>query len=255
MSDKVIVVTGATGRNGTGRATAKYFAAQGWSVVVNFSRDAEAATEVAAQCTALGAPHALEIQADVGRDECCKRLAAEVRDKLGRCDLLVNNAAMTRFVPHTDLEGMLADDFARVLNVNVMGCFQMSRALFPLLKEAKGQVINISSMGSLTGKGSCIAYSASKAGINALTLALARALAPDVRVNALLPGFIDGEWLEGWGSERLQALRASHVARSLLSTVLDPQDIAEAIWWMNAGPAKQTGELVKLDAGTHLGMA
>ena len=121
------------------------------------------------------------MQADVGEDADCRRLAQAALDRWGRIDALVNNAGTTKFVAHARLEELSAEDFLRIYRVNVVAAFQMTRACAPALKQARGAVVNISSLASLLGTGSSIAYAASKAALNTLTLSLARVLGPEVR--------------------------------------------------------------------------
>jgi len=254
MSDKVCVVTGSTGNDGTGSATVKYFAKQGWRVVVNYSKSVDAAAKVAEECRRLGASAVLSLQADVAKDEDCKRMAQAVEQQWGRCDVLVNNAATTRFVSHGNLDGLSAEDFQAIFGVNVTGVYLMTRAFAALLRRSQGSVVNISSMGGVQGTGSCMAYGASKAALNALTMSLARVLAPEVRVNAVLPGFITGDWLKnGFGLPAYEAMMKNRIDSSPLANVLDPADVAEAVWWLAGGPGKLTGELIHLDSGHRLG--
>jgi NAD(P)-dependent dehydrogenase (short-subunit alcohol dehydrogenase family) len=257
MTDQVCIVTGSTGNDGTGSATIKLFAKKGWRVVVNYSRNAAAADAVAAECRELGAAGVLAIKADVTSDADCRRLAKRVEDEWGRCDVLVNNAATTRFVPHRNLDGLSGEDFQDIFNVNVTGVYLVTRALAPLLKKTGGaSVVNISSMSGIRPGGSCMAYSVSKAALNMLTLDLSRVLAPEVRMNALVPGFITGDWLlSGMGKERYEAYRDSWIKQAPLGKVLSPAEVADAVWWLANAPGDLTGELVQLDGGLRLGRA
>jgi 3-oxoacyl-[acyl-carrier protein] reductase len=257
MSDKVCVVTGSTGNDGTGSATVKYFAKQGWRVVVNYSKSADAAARVAEECKRLGAAGVLSLQADVSNDTDCRRMAESVEEAWGRCDLLVNNAATTKFVSHANLEGLSGEDFQHIFSVNVTGVYLMTRAFAGLLRKTGGaSVVNISSMGGVQGTGSCMAYGASKAALNAMTMSLARVLAPEVRVNAVLPGFITGDWLKnGLGQAAYEAMMQGRIDASPLPSVLDPVDVAEAVWWLAGSPGKLTGELIHLDSGHRFGKA
>ncbi len=257
MSEQVCVVTGSTGNDGTGSATVKYFSERGWRVVVNYSRSVEAAKQVEAECRKLGAADVLNIQADVTSDADCRRMAQTVADKWGRCDVLVNNAATTKFVAHKNMDGLSGEDFQNIFNINVTGVYLVTRAFETLLKSTpRASVANISSMAGVQGGGSCMAYGASKAALNAMTLSLARVLAPQVRVNAILPGFISGEWLtNGMGKEAYESFKQGWIKASPLESVDDPVDIAETVWWLATGPGKLTGELIHLDNGHRLGKA
>ena len=150
---------------------------------------------------------------DVTSDADCRRMAKTVADKWGRCDVLVNNAATTKFVPHRNMDDLSGEDFQRILNVNVTGVYLVTRAFADLMRKTpRASVANISSMGGVQGTGSCMAYGASKAALNAMTMALARVLAPEVRVNAVLPGFITGEWLlNGMGEKAYEGMKQAWV--------------------------------------------
>ena len=247
----VCVVTGSS--SGIGAATVRRYAKEGWDVVVNFSRDAAPAEAVAADCRALGAT-VLVVQANVAVEADCRRLAAQVGATFGRADVLVNNAGTTKFVALKDLDGLEADDFHRIYDVNVIGAYQMVRALLPLLRRQPGAgVVNVSSVASMMGVGSSIAYMASKGALNAMTVGLARALGPDVRVNAIAPGLVDTPWLkQGLGAERYAESVKAYKARAALDAVLSPEDVADAAWWLGAGARKTTGEVLLLDAGVRI---
>jgi 3-oxoacyl-[acyl-carrier protein] reductase len=251
MGKKVCVVTGSS--SGIGAATVKLFARNGWNVVINFSRDATPAQAVAQECQALGA-EVLIIKADIANDADCRRMATEVESAWGRTDVLVNNAGATKFVALKDLDGLSAEDFHHIYGVNVIGAYQMTRAFVPLLKKHPGSgVVNISSVASIMGIGSSIAYMASKGALNAMTVGLARALGPDIRVNAIAPGLVETPWLQdGLGPEKYAASVENYKSRAALAAVISPEDIADAAWWLGAGAAKTTGELLLVDAGLRI---
>ena len=248
---QVCVVTGSS--SGIGAATVRRYASEGWNVVVNYSRDTAAAEAVATECRALGA-QVLVVRADVSQEADCRRLAAEVEQAFGRCDVLVNNAGTTKFVALKELDGLQAEDFHRIYDVNVIGPYQMTRALLPLLKAHAGAgVVNISSVASMMGVGSSIAYMASKGALNAMTVGLARALGPEVRVNAIAPGLVETPWLQsGLGPERYAQAVQGYKARAALDAVIAPEDVADAAWWLGAGARKTTGEVLLLDAGLRI---
>ena len=250
-SRPVCVVTGSS--SGIGAATAKLYAANGWDVVVNFSREAAPADAVAAECRGHGVD-ALVVRADVSSDADCRRLAAEVEARFGRADVLVNNAGTTKFVAMHDLDGLAAEDFHRIYDVNVIGPFQMIRALHPLLRRQAGAgIVNVSSIASMMGMGSSIAYMASKGALNAMTVGLARALGPALRVNAVAPGLVETPWLQaGLGADRYAAAVEGYRARSALDAVLQPSDVAETAWYLGARATKTTGEVLLLDAGVRI---
>ena len=248
---KVCVVTGSS--SGIGAATARLYASKGWRVVVNYSRDAGRAEAIERECAALGAQTAL-IRCDVASDADCRALAAQVESRWRRADVLVNNAGTTRFVGLKDLDGLSAEDFHRIYDVNVIGAFQMTRALAPLLRRHPvAGVVNISSIAATMGVGSSIAYMASKGALNAMTAGLARALGPEIRVNAIAPGLVDTPWLrQGLGEERYAATVEGYKARAALAEVMSSEDVAMAAWFLGAEAAKTTGEVLLLDAGLRL---
>jgi 3-oxoacyl-[acyl-carrier protein] reductase len=231
------------------------FSERGWDVCVNYSRDATRAESVAAACRIRGAEAIVE-RADVSDDAACVRLAKRVQEHFGRCDALVNNAGTTKFVDLKELDGLAAADFQAIYAVNVIGAFQMTRAFAPLLKSsAAGAVVNVSSIASLLGAGSSIAYAASKGALNTLTLALARALSPQVRVNAVAPGMVDSPWLRnGLGAERFAAMSRNYQTSSALATLVSPEDVAETINYLSAVATKTTGEVHVVDGGRCLGV-
>jgi len=246
MSTRVAIVTGSA--SGIGAATALELARRGWRVVINCSKSVEAAKQVAAQCA-----DAIVVQADVGQDPDCRRLAQAALDKWGRVDALVNNAGTTKFAPHPNLEALSDEDFLRIYRVNVVAAFQMTRACAPALKESRGAVVNVSSLAAFLGTGSSIAYAASKGALNTMTYSLARVLAPEVRVNAVQPGVVDTPWMSaGYGAERYQELSTRYAANAPLKATCKPEDIAETICWLLEGGKMITGETVFVDAGFHL---
>ena len=248
---KVCVVTGSS--SGLGAATGGLYARNGWNVVVNFSRDEAPAQAVAAECRGFGV-EALVVRADIAADADCRRLAAEAEERLGRTDVLVNNAGTTKFVAARDLDGLDAADFHDIYAVNVIGAYQMVRALQPMLARQGGAIVNISSIASMMGAGSSLAYMASKGALNALTIGLARALGPEIRVNAIAPGLVETPWLQkGLGAERYAQTVQGYRAHATLDAVIAPDDVADAAWFLGASAAKTTGEVLLLDAGFRLG--
>jgi len=221
---------------------------------VNYSRHAEPAEKIAAACQGHGADVLLE-RADVADDSQCVHLAKRIKDHFGRCDTLINNAGTTKFVDMKDLDGLQADDFQRIYAVNVIGAFQMTRAIAGLLREnPPAAVVNVSSIAALLGAGSSIAYVASKGALNALTLSLARVLGPQVRVNAVAPGIVDTPWLKnGLGPERFDKMRRSYEAASALGGLVSPEDVAETIYYLGAIALHTTGEVHVVDGGRRVG--
>jgi 3-oxoacyl-[acyl-carrier protein] reductase len=247
----VALITGAA--SGIGAATAKRLAARGCNIVVDYSRNAAGAEATAAACRALGA-EALVLQADIADDAACRDLVQKTFARFGRLDILVNNAGRTRHVPAENLEALTSADFDAVFGLNVRGAFQMARAAVPVLQEAPtAAIVNISSDSGLSGDGSSLAYAASKGALNTLTLGLARTLAPRIRVNAVCPGYVDTDWALAWQDEARHArFRDEVVALSPLKLIPSADDIAEAVEWLALGARCVTGQLIVIDAGTHL---
>jgi NAD(P)-dependent dehydrogenase (short-subunit alcohol dehydrogenase family) len=248
MTKKVAVITGSS--SGIGAATARLFAKNGYNVVINFSRNPEPAHAVADECIALGAEVLLQ-QGNVAVDDDCRALAQAVEEKWGRCDALVNNAGTTKFVAANNFEGLSAQDFQDIYAVNVIGAYQMIRALAPLMKRHPGAgIVNVSSIASVSGIGSSVAYMASKGALNAMTFGLARALAPEIRINAVGPGMVETPWLQqGLGAERYEATRQMYMKSTPLSATIQPEDVADACFWLCDGARKTTGEFILIDSG------
>ncbi|WP_343499502.1 SDR family oxidoreductase [Achromobacter denitrificans] len=257
MSVPVCLVTGAA--SGIGAATALRFAQEGWAVAINnFDHGTRAAAEaVAAQCRDAGA-QALIVDADVGDDAACRALVDAVAATWGRLDAVVNSAGTTRVVPHADLEAIDAVEFERVYRVNLIGMFQMTRAAAPLLRDrpagaGSGCVINISSLASLNGTGSSIAYAASKGAVNSLTLSLARNLAPQVRVNAIAPGMVDDGLLRRvLGDDAYGRVVDGMRENAPLKRVSQPSEIAELAWFVAARAPAMTGQVLAIENGLLL---
>jgi len=243
---KVAIVTGSS--SGIGAAGAQQLAKRGWAVVVNYSKSAADAEKVAAQCG-----NAIAVQADVGEDPDCRKLAKAALDEWGRLDALVNNAGTTKFVKHSDLEGLSAEDFLRIYRLNVVAPFQMARACASALKDSRGAVVNVSSVASRLGTGSSVAYGASKAALNALSFSLARSLAPEVRVNVVAPGYVDTPWQHAMlGTEKARAAAERFASFVPLKDYARPADVADAVAWLIEGARQVTGEVIYVDGGMHI---
>ena len=180
---------------------------------------------------------------------------AETVARYGRVDVLVNSAGTTQFVPLSDLDKQNAEDFQKVYAVNVIGPYQMARAAAPHLRQSgAGAIVNVSSVGSLNGNGSSYSYVASKAALNVMTLALARNLAPEIRVNAVLPGLIQTRWLkDGLGDEAYARVRDGWADAAALQKTCTAEDVAHMIVWLATDAPLVTGQLLTVDGGFLLG--
>jgi len=224
LAGRAALITG--GGTGTGRAVALELARRGCDVAVNYSKSRQAAEETAAEITALGV-RGLAVQADVGNDAAVRRMVDEASKAFGRLDVLVTSAGATAFVPHADLEALSDADWDKILNTNLKGTFYCIRAALPWLRQDNGAVVNISSIAGVYAIGSSIAYCASKAAINNMTVALARALAPGVRVNAVAPGFIDTRWWKEFPAYEM--MKGMAVAQTLVGKPCQPEDVAATV--------------------------
>jgi 3-oxoacyl-[acyl-carrier protein] reductase len=166
----------------------------------------------------------------------------------------VNNAGTTKFCAHHDLEGLAKEDFLRIYSTNLIGPYQMIRAVAPKMKSiGQGAVVNIASLAGIKGIGSCVAYCASKAALINMTIALARVLGPEIRLNAICPGFIQGEWLRsGMGIEKYEKLKSSLESRLPLRMTATPEMIASTVRYFIEDAVLVTGETLILDGGQHL---
>jgi len=253
LSNWVGIVTGSAA--GIGAATARMLAARGAKVVVNYSKSQQEAEETAAACKAAGG-EAILCQADVANDQDCRKLTQAALDAWGRIDGLVNNAGTTKIVPHQDLDGLSAEDFQRIYAVNVVGPFQMCRAVAPTMKaQARGAIVNISSIAGVVGIGSSIAYAASKGALNTMTLSLARTLGPEIRVNTVCPGFVQGRWQQQWLGDQYDERIKQEEATTTLGRAGSPEDMAEVAIMFLTSCANVTGEIIMSDSGRHLGFA
>src|ERR1700733_12295667 len=250
------VVTGSA--SGLGAATAVILAKGGARIVINYSSSQKEAEETADLCRSAGGK-VVVVQGDVSRDEDCRKIVAAAAS-WGRLDALINNAGITKHVAHGNLDGLSAEDFQRLFGVNTIGPFQMVRAARPLLEagaNASGRasaVVNVSSVAGISGIGSSVAYAASKGALNVMTLSLARALAPLIRVNTVCPGYIDTPWFtKGRGAAGAAQVRDSVVAKVPLKVASTAEDIAALVCFLALPQSgNMTGEIVRMDAGLHL---
>jgi 3-oxoacyl-[acyl-carrier protein] reductase len=247
----VAIVTGSS--SGVGAACARQLAERGCHVVVNYAHNESGARETQAACEAFGV-ETLVVKADVAEDADCRRMADAADEKWGRIDALVNNAGTTKFCAHDDLDGLTKDDFLNIYSVNTVGAYQMTRSVAPSMQRGgRGSVVNVASIAAVMGIGSSIAYAASKGAMVTMTLSLARVLGPEIRVNTVCPGFIQGEWLrDGMGAETYDNTKAFLETSTPLRLTTTPDTIAEGILYFIAGADVVTGETLMLDGGMHL---
>ena len=254
LAGKAAVVTGASSDGGTGAECARILASRGCNVVVNYATNAAGAEAIAADCKAAGV-EAVAVQGDVAKDGDCRRLVQAALDQWGRLDVLINNAAVTKTIPHQRFDLLDADEFQRNYAVNLIGNYQMCRAAAPHLKATgDAAIVNISSIGAMRGAGSSIAYAASKGALNTLTLSMARALAPEVRVNALCPGGLLGNWTKKIMTKEQYEARVRQAKTEFpLQRGVWPIDVARAALFLVEHAVAMTGECLRMDAGEHLG--
>lgn len=247
IQGKSAIVTGSA--TGVGRETALALAGRGCNVLINYSRSHEEAEATASAVRALGV-QSLAFRADISRDAECRAMVDAALRAFGRLDVLVNNAGTTTFIEHTDLEAVQDDDWQRIMAVNVQGPFQCVRAAQrALAADGGGSVVNVSSIAGLRAIGSSIPYCASKAALNNLTVSLARALAPHIRVNAVAPGFITGRWLKAGLGEAYETVKKLNEKRAPLERVCEPSDVAEAILSLVTGSELVTGHVLPVEGG------
>jgi 3-oxoacyl-[acyl-carrier protein] reductase len=247
VEGKAAVVTGAS--SGVGQATAIALAERGCAVLINYLNTEAAAEETACNIRDAGG-QAITFRADVADDAQCRAMIDAAVAQFGRLDILVNSAGYTRFIAHTDLEAVTDDDWDRIMRTNVKGAFQCARAAKePMLASGGGEIVNVTSVAGITGRGSSIPYTASKAAMINLTITLARVLAPQIRVNSVAPGFIEGRWTERGLGEAYEGTRKRMERVSPLSKNCQPADVAESILGVIAGPDLVTGQTIVIDGG------
>ncbi|WP_372628905.1 SDR family NAD(P)-dependent oxidoreductase [Cohnella sp.] len=244
IKNQVAIVTG--GGTGIGRATSVMLAERGARVLVNYSRSHEEACETVREITLAGG-QAIAVKADVSKDEQARALVDEALEHFGSVDLLVNNASITRHIPMEDLEAATEEVWDEVFDVNVKAMFFCARAAaVPMKKNNRGAIVNLGSIAGQTGLGSSLPYAVSKAAVHGLTKSLAKALAPSVRVNCIVPGAVATRWWAG-REEQMKCL----APRLLLQRIASPEDIASMICAALEQEAL-TGQLITVDSGQTL---
>jgi 3-oxoacyl-[acyl-carrier protein] reductase len=244
LKGKVALVTG--GGTGIGRAASLALAGRGVTVAVNYSRSKAEAEETVQMIESSGG-RAIAVQADVSHDEEVRKMVETIAEQYGAVDLLVNNASITRHIPLGDLEAATEEVWDELFDVNVKGMFFCARAVAPYMKrKGQGAIVNLGSIAGQTGSGSSLPYAVSKAAVHGLTKSLARALAPTIRVNCVVPGAVATRWWSG-REEQMKSL-ASHL---LLQSIATPEDIATLICAALEQEA-MTGQVITVDSGQTL---
>lgn len=258
IQGKVAVVTGAG--TGVGRETALKLGlggGGGGGVVVNYSKSKEAAEGVVREIVA-GGGRAMAHQADVSDATQADGLIDAAMQHFGRLDILINNAGTTEFIAFDKLDDVTDEVWQKIMGVNVQGPFNCTREAAKAMEATRqidgpdwqgGEIVTTSSVAGLIGVGSSIPYAASKAAANNMTLALARTLAPGIRVNAVAPGFISGDWLKAGLGDNYESTMAAFNAKLPLGRVCDPLDVAEAILSLVEGSDLVTGQILTVDSG------
>jgi 3-oxoacyl-[acyl-carrier protein] reductase len=243
----VALVTGAS--TGIGRSVALALAKSGHDVVVNFSRSDQAAKKTGAEAEAAGA-RTLLYRCDVSDDGCVRAMLAAIEKTFGRLDVLINNAGTTVGVEPNNLEGMKIEEWNRVFNVNVLGLFLVTRAAVPLLRRGPNAcIVNTCSIAGLRPSAQPLPYAASKAAVANLTKTLANALGPEIRVNAVAPGWIEGDWMKRTLGENYHGLMARRAKYTPLKRCCTEDDVAETMLSLVLSNRFVTGEIIIVDGG------
>jgi 3-oxoacyl-[acyl-carrier protein] reductase len=248
LTGKTALVTG--GASGIGLAAVEIFARCGAGVALNHLPD-DRRGPAAVERLAGDGLSVVAAAGDVSRPGAAEAMVEGAVAALGRLDFLVNNAGTPATpvpIPFTDLDALSEDFWSQILTTNLVGPFRCAHAAVPALKAARGAICNTASIAGIMGTGSSIPYATSKAGLINLTKSLARTLAPEIRVNAVAPGFVDSPWNREWPAERRQA----SIERTPLQRACTPGDIAETIFFLCAGAAMITGQTVVVDGGLTL---
>lgn len=244
---KTALVTGAS--NGIGRSAAIALARAGYDVAINYSRSDDSAREVASEVEKAGA-RALLCKCDVADDSGVRAMLKEIGEKFGHLDALFNNAGITSMVPPADFDAMTVEEWDRIFAVNVRGIFLVTRAALPLLRKASSPaIVNSASIVGLRPGPQPLAYAASKAAVVSLTKTMALHLGPQIRVNAVAPGWIEGDWMKRMLGDNYEGLMARRARMTPLKRCVTTEDVAETMLSLIESNHFVTGEVVVIDGG------
>jgi len=243
---KAALVTGAA--TGIGRSAVLALARAGYDVALNYSSSEAAARETAAEAQKAGAKTLL-VRCDVSDEPGVRAMLQAVQQAFGRLDVLINNAGTTASWKPRDLETLALDEWDRVFAVNVRGLFQVTRAAVPLLRESQGCVVNTASIVGLRPGPQPLPYAASKAAVVNLTKTLAWNLAPDIRVNAVAPGWMEGDWMKRMLKDKYGELMGKRAKATPLKRVVTAEDVAETMMSLIQSNRFVTGEVIVIDGG------
>ena len=243
---KKALVTGAA--SGIGRSAVIALARAGYDVGINYSSSDAAAARTAAEAGKLGAKTLL-LKCDVSDEASVRAMLKKVAARFGRLDALVNNAGTTASWKPKDLDSLSLDDWDRVFAVNVRGLFQVTRAAVPLLKKSKGCIVNTASIAGLRPGPQPLPYAASKAAVINLTRTLAWNLGPEIRVNAVAPGWMEGDWMKRMLQDKYDDLMGKRARATPLKRVVTADDVAETMLGLIEGNRMVSGEIIVIDGG------
>ena len=247
MSPKrTALVTGAA--TGIGRSAVLALARAGFDVALNYSLSEAAARETAGEAQALGAKTLL-LRCDVSDEPGVRAMVKSVEQGFGRLDVLINNAGTTASWKPKDLETLSLEEWDRVFAVNVRGLFQVTRAAVPLLRQSKGCIVNTASIVGLRPGPQPLPYAASKAAVVNLTKTLAWNLGPDIRVNAVAPGWMEGDWMKRMLKDKYGELMEKRAKATPLRRVVTADDVAETMMSLIQSNRFVTGEVIVIDGG------
>ncbi|HEX3535383.1 MAG TPA: SDR family oxidoreductase [Stellaceae bacterium] len=248
LSGMTALVTG--GASGIGLATVTTFARAGATVALNHLSDDPRGAEQVERLKGEG-HRIVAAPGNVSKPGEAESMVTGAIDVLGRLDFLVNNAgtpATSAPIPFSDLDRLTEEFWQTILSTNLIGPFRCTHAAVGALRAAKGAICSTASIAGVQGSGSSIPYATSKAGVINLTRSLARSLAPEIRVNAVAPGFVDSPWNKDWPADR----KEQSIEKTPLKRPCTPQDIADAIFFLCAGTAMVTGQTLIVDGGLTL---